>query len=364
MNVLIRDLFSKRRYGEAIRILQAEFSQVSFELEQVGSGTCHINSEVEENWFIVTPVPILGIFSDATNPDAPPNAFAVYPYLLEMDSALSGVSDYLGGVRNTSSPGEPRGPHSCVCTYDVPSPATSGHCIPKMAHDDIGRCQRSFSSAIGCVTHLYNFAMAHICLSTKSEIPTFHLQSACHAIRWIVKLLNCIRTDVLNGSNLVVTSAEHYLYRHTLINQLRLAALNNLGYVYSIWGQQALVNECLELLDFELLIRGQLAEELYLSQQRTITETQPSTKAEPSKFPEPQRDPLYIDGVDCPEEIVRELEQDEEGGARQNQVRTVLQTLLAQLGGSCEDEGLLVVYLNVQYLSPTGSTPVSGASVA
>jgi hypothetical protein len=354
MNMLIRDLFRKRSYGEAIRILHAEFSRVSVELEQAADETCLLDSEIDVNWFIVMPVPILAIFSEVNKHDVPPNAFAVYPYLLEMDPISSRVTPN-GGIYS---------PKTYVCMQDFPSPAMRGHSISTMSLGNVARCQRSFSSAITCVTHLYNFAMAHICLSTKTRTPTIHLEAACRAFRWIVKLLKGMHTDVLKSSSSIMMSVEHCLYRLTLINQLRLAVLNNLAYVYSVWGQQAIVNECLTLLDFELLIRGQLADDLYLRHQQTKTDAEASTDVEPSKFPEPQRDPLCIDGVDCPEEIVRELEQDEEGGVRQIQVRTVLQTLLAQLGGSCEDEGLLVVYLNVQYLSPAGSTPVSGASVA
>jgi hypothetical protein len=370
MNLLIRDLFGSRNYGDAIRTLQTEFARESLELAQAEEVTIQRDYEIDDNWYLVTSVPIVGVFSESAESDAnaPPNSFAVYPYLLQLDSMASSAGSTEGGcVRGapvTTSSGAPVGLGSCPATQHVPSPVTCGHSILKTRPlYKGGQTHLSFSAAITSVTHLYNFAMAHICLSTTTSVPTVHLEAACRAIRWITKLLRCLWIDVLEGSKLGKMSMELSLYRLAIINQLRLPALNNLAYVYSSWGQQAFVNECLELLSIDLQIRKKLAIDLLKSHQRSVANVETIFM----NISERKLRGNSVQGgesVDYLMEGVHDIEPEEGDGEYHIQVTAMLQALLAQLTGRCENDGMLTVYLNVQYLNPGGSTPVSGASVA
>jgi hypothetical protein len=366
-NETIRHLFSIRHFDEAARMIQAEIEQVRADLEQGGhAASRQFIPEAGGYWHRITPVPIRCI-SEGRSPDVPPNAFEIYPYLLELDS----ITCFPCTSERISCSGAPKSASTVSSTPEdecTVTPTAHGPTNSNLLSSNI-RSHQVFMTVITTITHKYNLAMALICSSTMSSVPSIQLQAAASSIRCSLKLLSILRADILKASWRSELTIEHRLYRLTVINQLRLAALNNLAYVYSMWGQQAYVNACLEAITVELKIRSHLADGIYLRYQRNLSAMAAKpvvvvstlTTVESSVAMTHQGEPHV-----CKDGHAQQAE--EADGERRLHEMAMLRTLLVQFEPEGDNDasfhGILTLYYNLQYIHPAGSTPISGAPTA
>jgi hypothetical protein len=365
-NETIRHLFSTRHYDEAARMIQAEIEQVRADLEQGGRAASGLfNYEPDGHWHRITPVPILSI-SEGKSPGVPPNAFEIYPYLLELDSitCLPCTSERIScsGAPISASTVSTTPEDGCTVTPTAHGPTNSN-----LLSSNI-RSHQVFMTVITTITHKYNLAMALICSSTMSSVPSIQLQAAASSIRCSLKLLSILHADILKASWRSELTIEHRLYRLTVINQLRLAALN-LAYVYSMWGQQTYVNACLEAITVELKIRSHLADGIYLRYQRNLSAMAAKPVVAVSTLATVESSVAMMHQGEphvCKDGHAHQADQGD--GERRLHEMAMLRTLLVQFEPDGDRDasfhGILTLYYNLQYIHPAGSTPISGAPTA
>jgi hypothetical protein len=276
----------------------------------------------------------------------PPNAFQLYPCLLLLDSE---TSDSSGGL--------------FVGSKDDLRLLMGGKRERRSFHQSLPGCDE-VSSLLEESIRSYNMAMAYLCLYSKGlshcECSQKSMRPSSSAIRvpfmkqnqillMALKMFHRVNELLDDLVDELESVDDHhcghgivsYMHAAAALNKIRLATLNNAAFLYSMWGRQKTVDECLQLMATCLDERAELVE-----RSRLLLNQKPSSQ---QYLPQELRRTLLIlwkDNVDST--ITAELTTDDQGIVEED----------------IEDESTSIFELNVHFLHPEGRDPIAGASAA
>jgi hypothetical protein len=363
-NESISGLFHRGDYEGAVQVLRSECARIRLELGLRNFGETASRSQLPSDffleWLLIRPV-LIGDLSTAASskPDLPPNAYELYPYMLKLDYL---TAPHCGKERiyRNARPNQSITRNSADDT--IPAKLTAAVPMDSMlsglsCSSDLNWLDYiDFLSVVSSTTDMYNLAMAHIGLSRQKTGTTINLRAAARVLLWAIKLLRSLEAELFKSPS---GGDGYHLYGLAVMNQIRLATFNNLAYIYSVWGRQTCVNECLEFLRIELVLRSHLSDAAVSWYRRVRAaheiETRPSDDVVKKQLQVPSAAEYSLKkGIEPEQAEAETLSEDSE----------LLRVLLAQLENENGVDGMLTLHCNYLYLNPAGCTPISGTPVA
>jgi hypothetical protein len=358
-NESISGLFHRGDYEGAAQVLRSECARIRLELGLRNIGETASRSQLPSDffleWLLIRPVLIRDLSTAASKPDLPPNAYELYPYVLKLDCPAAHHCGKERIYRNAR-------PSQSTTRNTIPAKLTAA--VPKDSMPAGLSCSSGlnwldcidFLPVVSSTTDMYNLAMAHIGLSRQKTGTTIHLRAAARVLRWVIRLLKSLEVELFRSPS---GDDGYRLYGLAVMNQIRLATFNNLAYIYSVWGRQTCVNECLEFLHIELVLRSHLSDAAVSWYRRVRAaheiETRPSDDVLKKQLQVPSTAEYSLKkGIEAEQAEAETLSEDSEQ----------LRVLLAQLENENGVDGMLTLHCNYLYLNPAGCTPISGTPVA
>jgi hypothetical protein len=279
----------------------------------------------------------------------PPNAFEIFPYVFVLDTA---------SVDKTE-------PWADSCPYRLEDssrlPRTlSCHTLASDFSSQDSQAVTGFQGFVESSIHLYNMAMAHVGLSRShnsrpssaafhSQQQTGHLKISLFLFRELLRVLDGLANDdeedtrsgYLYGDSEdeLGTSVPSLflLYQGAIVNKIRLASLNNMAYIFSMWGLQNKAEACLDLIQTCIDDRAEVVEH--------------------------SRRLHVLFHVQAPRQFLDSSSPD--GSFRRLLIRLLWSEYMSEIEEDGNDDDTQQIFeLNLYFLLPSGCCPIAGAAVA
>jgi hypothetical protein len=325
---------------------------------------------------LIRPLQMYDRPASTTSVSVPSNAFEIYPYCLTFERPKK--NDIISEHRTSKSILSAHYECFATCNRNNMNKRTDATSVIESA---IGY---SFLSVITSSVQMYNLAMANICSILKMTTtvstdggPCFSIsnqrrryKTALRMLQQVIVSLSSLETKIGTHSSTDAALVLH-LFRRRVINQVRLAALNNMAFMHSEMDQQRHVDMCLSSLKLEFDERHEISDKIkyWIRMTDGIEARSSVARSDPcvhftQKMSE-ERNPRLNQMNDSIEQLHGsvvhwllevliesfELEEQEMDGMREK----------VDLGDNC---GVLIIQLNVLLLHPSGGTPIIGATAA